>query len=223
MVRAADAPPLDPSSGEGRRLLADELSRPEDSSDESLLRRAVRLVVDWFLGIFDEASGGPISFWWYAVVAAAMLALIGLVGWAVVRLEPARRAAREGPGGVFDEAGVSADDYRRRARAARAVGNHAGAVVDGYRALVAAASERFVLEDSPGATAREIARSLASAFPSEAGRLDGAAGVFDAVRYGDQGADAQDADAVLALEERLGTATPRLAHEAEPTPPRAPA
>ena len=218
MARTVDAPPLDPSSGEGRRLLADELSRPEYSADESLLRRAVRLVVDWFLGIFDDASGGPISLWWYAVVAVVVLALVALVGWALLRLEPGRRAGRAGPGGVFDEPGVSADDYRRRARAARAAGDHAGAVVDGYRALVAGACERFVVEDSPGATARELARSLASVVPAEAGALDGAAHVFDAVRYGDQGADAEDADAVLALEERLREATPRVPHQAERAP-----
>lgn len=209
MVRSADAPPLDPSSGAGRRLLADELSRPQYSPDESPLRRAVRLVVDWFLGIFDGATGGPISFWWSAVVAVAVVALLGLLGWTLLRLEPARRAGRAGGGGVFDEPGISADDYRHRARAARASGDYGAAVVDGFRALAAGAVERFVVDDSPGATAREIARSLASAFPIEAGPLEGAAGVFDAARYGDQGADAADADAVLALEDRLRTATAR--------------
>lgn len=208
MVRTADVPPLDPSSGEGRRLLADELSRREYSSEESPLRRAVRLVVDWFLGIFDGASGGPLSLWWYAVVAGVVLALIAVLGWALVRLQPARRARRAGAGGVFDEAGVSAEDYRRRARAARAAGDHGGAVVDGFRAVVAEAVERDLLDDAPGATAREIALVLSTVFPADGPALGGAARVFDAVRYGDQRAGHEDADAVLALEDRLRTAVP---------------
>jgi hypothetical protein len=207
-VDTADAPPLDPSSGEGRRLLADELSKPEYTLEESLLRRAVRVVVDWFTGIFDEAAGGPLSSWWYAVVAVGVIILVGLVGWALLRLEPARRARGEASGGVFDEAGVSAADYRRRALAARSAGDHAAAVVDGYRALVAEAVEGFVLDDLPGATAREIATTLAGVFPVEARRLGDAAAVFDAVRYGDQGADAERADAVLELDRRLRSLTP---------------
>jgi len=208
MVLPAEAPPLDPSSGEGRRLLADELSKSEYSTEESLLRRAVRVVLDWFTGIFDEASGGPLSVWWYAVVGVGVIVLIGLVGWTLLRLEPARRPSRASPGGVFDEAGISAADYRRRAQQARSAGDHAGAVVDGYRALVAEAVERFVLDDLPGATAREIASDLAGFFPTETARLGHAATVFGAVRYGDRGADAEEADAVLALDDRLRAATP---------------
>lgn len=210
MVPILDTPPLDPSSGEARRWLADELSRPEYSGEESLLRRAVQVVVDWFLGFFDGASGGPISFWWYAVVGVGVLVLIGLVGWTLFRLEPARRARRTTSGGVFDEPGLTAADYRRRAQAARAAGDHSAAVVDGYRALVAGAVERFILDDLPGATARELATDLVGVFPAEAAPLSGAATVFDAVRYGDESADAADADAVLALEGRLRAATPTV-------------
>lgn len=208
MLRSADAPPLDPSSGEGRRLLADELAGPEYSPQESLLRRAVDVVVRWFRDLFDGASGGPISFWWYAVVAGAVLVLLALVAWALLRLEPARRRRRVGPGAVFDEPGLSAEDYRRRARAASAAGDHAAAILDGYRALVAGAVERFVLDDRPGATAREIAVSLGEVFPPESDHLGHAARVFDAVRYGGERPGAADGQAVLALEDRIRAAAP---------------
>lgn len=206
MLPTADAPPLEPSSGEGRRLLADELSRPEYASDESPLRRAVRLVVEWFTGIVDGASGGPLSQWWYAVVAGVVLALVVVLAWALVRLEPARRARRTHADGVFDEAGVSAEEYRRRARAARDAGDHGGAVLDGFRAVVAGAVERDLLEDTPGATAHEIVAVLAGVLPAEASPLGGAARVFDAVRYGHRPAGPDDSDAVLALEDRVRTA-----------------
>ena len=195
--------PLDPSSGEARRQLADELSRPEYGSDESPLRRAVRAVVDWFTELFDGASGGPISYWWYAVVAVAVLGALALAVWAVIRLEPARRVRRGGASGVFDEAGISADEYRRRARAARDAGDGGTAVLDGYRAIVATAVERFVLDDLPGSTAREIAHSLERAFPGEREALETAAVTFDGVRYGGRGAELAEADAVLGLDDRL--------------------
>jgi hypothetical protein len=208
VARTVDAPPLDPSSGEGRRLLADELAKPEYSPQESLLRRAVDVVVEWFRGLLDDASGGPISFWWYAVVAGGAILLLGAVVWALLRLEPARRRRRVAAGSVFDESGLSADDYRRRARAASAAGDHAAAVLDGYRALVAGSVERFVLDDHPGATAREIAGSLGRVFAAESARLRDAAGVFDAVRYGDERPAADQAQAVLDLEDRIRVAAP---------------
>jgi hypothetical protein len=203
-----DAPPLDPSSGDGRRLLADELSRPEYATDESPLRRAVRAVVEWFTELFDGASGGPISYWWYAVVAVAVLGALALAVWAVIRLEPARRARHSRPGGVFDEAGITAAEYRRRARAARDAGDGSTAVLEGYRAIAAGAVERYVLEDLPGSTAREIARSLEASYPVERKALEAAAGTFDAVRYGGLGAGSADADAVLALDARLDGLSP---------------
>ncbi|KAB7741975.1 DUF4129 domain-containing protein [Nostocoides sp. F2B08] len=200
-------------------MLADELSRPEYATDESPLRRAVRTVVEWFTDLFDGASGGPISYWWYAVVAVAVLGALALGVWAVIRLEPARRARRTTAGGVFDEAGLGAAEYRRRARVARDAGDGATAVLDGFRAIAAEAVERFVLDDRPGATAREIARSLESSFPVERDTLESAAVTFDAVRYGGRGAGLADADAVLALDERLLALTPSV----PPEPTRAPA
>lgn len=211
MARSTEGAPLDPSSGEGRRLLADELSKAEYGTQDSLLRRAVDALREWVTNLFDGASGGTLNVWEYVLVGLAALAAaaaLALVLWSVLRLEPARRHRRAASGGVFDEPGVRADDYRRRAQAARSAGNHRGAVLDGYRALVAESVERFVLDDLPGATAREIAAALAPVFPPEAERLAGAAAAFDAVRYGDESASAADADAVLQLEARLRVATP---------------
>lgn len=205
----SDDPPLDPSSGEGRRLLADELSKPEYSTQESPLRRAIRVVLDWFSGLFDGAAGDAISLWWYAGAALALVVILVLIVWALTRLQPARRATRDEEGGVFDEVGVSAADYRHRARAARDAGDFATAVVDGYRAVASGAIERFVLDDLPGMTAREIATAMAGPFPDEGGALIDAATVFGAVRYGGIAASRADADTVLGLEDRLRRSEPR--------------
>lgn len=212
MPHTADGTPLDPSSGEGRRLLADELSKAEYGNEDSVLRRAVDALREWVTDLFDGASGGSLNIWEYVLVGLVALAAAGalaLVVWSVLRLEPARRSRRPDPGGVFDEAGISAHEYRRRAQAARSAGDTVGAVLDGYRALVAESVGRYILDDLPGATAREIAGTLGAFFPLEADRLGGAATVFDAVRYGDEQASTAEADEVLELDERLRVATPR--------------
>lgn len=202
---ALESPPLDPSSGEARRWLADELAEADYSTEESPVRRLVRAVLDWFLGLFEGGRGEAISAWWVLAGIIALVIIGGLVIWAIIRVQPGRRARRAGEGGVFEEAGVSADEYRRRARAAQAGGDFSTAVLDGFRALAASAVERFVLEDRPGATAREIAVALGEEFPDERAPLADAAHTFGAVRYGDASADGAAAASVLDLDSRLLT------------------
>lgn len=204
------SPPLDPSSSEGRRLLADELAKDEYGSEESLLRRAVRALLDWFLGLFDGAAGETISAWWVVAIIGGLLLLLAAATWAAIRLQPGRRARRAEEGGVFEEAGIGAAEYRRRAELARARGDLRATVLDAYRAIAAGAVERFVLDDLPGATAREIALALVEPFPAEAESLRQAAGAFDAVRYGGQSVSSATADGLLDLDERLARAEPRL-------------
>lgn len=205
-----ETPPLGPSSSEGRRLLADELAKAEYGSEESLLRRALRAFLDWFLGLFDGAAGDTISAWWVLAIIGGLLLLLALALWAAVRLQPGRRTRRPAEGGVFEEVGISAAEYRRRAEQARARGDLGAAVLDGYRAIAAGMVERFILEDLPGATAREIAQSLVEPFPAADEPLLQAAGAFDAVRYGGHSVSSQTADRVLELQERLSLAVPRL-------------
>ncbi|GEM_PF-814557 len=203
-----DSPPLDPSSSEGRRLLADELAKSEYGTEESLLRRAVRAFVEWFTGLFDGAAGDTMSRWWVLAVLGGVLLVLCLAVWSAFRLQSGRRARQAAQGAVFDEVGVSAAEYRRRAQAARARGDLGAAVLDAYRAMAAGAVDRFILEDLPGATAREIAQTLSRAFPAEAEHLGRAAAAFDAVRYGGLAASAEAADDVLALEARLADEVP---------------
>lgn len=203
-------PPLDPSSSEGRRLLADELAKAEYGSEESLLRRALRAFLDWFLGLFEGAAGDTLSTWWVVAIVGGLLLVLALALWAALRLQRGGRIKPATEGGVFEERGITAAEYRRRARAARARGEHGAAVLDAFRAIAAGAVERFILDDLPGATAREIAQSLGEPFSDEAESLREAAGSFDAVRYGGQAVGASTADSVLGLEERLARAVPRL-------------
>jgi hypothetical protein len=83
-------------------------------------------------------------------------------------------------------------------------------LLDSYRAVVASAVERTILDELPGRTAHEASLELVRAFPVEHGDLRRAADRFDAVRYGHEAGTEADARAVLALDERLARTRPEL-------------
>lgn len=192
-------PPLDPSGSEARSRLRRELLRPE-YHDQNLLQR----VLDWVLrkvssGI-DQASQAPPLSTFMAMVVFVGLALA--LGWLASR---ARRTAREREDRqpVLTDEVVTADELRARAEAALAAGRHEEAVVDGFRALAVRQVERGRLPDTPGATAHEVAESLAREYAARADRVRASALLFDGVRYGDRPATREQAESVLALDDDL--------------------
>ncbi|GGB83957.1 DUF4129 domain-containing protein [Knoellia flava] len=201
-----DTPPLDPTRSEGRRLLEQELSKPRYAVEPSLWDR----FREWLLGLLDTTGPGLPS-WVFALVVLVVIAVLALA--AVLLLRPEARGRRSATDrGVLDERGVDATAYRSRANDALRQGNWDAVVLDGYRALVAAAVERTVLDELPGRTAHEASVALSRAFPNEGEALRAGADRFDAVRYGHGRACEAEAREVLALDERLTRARPRLAH-----------
>lgn len=199
-----DTPPLDPTRSEGRRLLEDELSKPRYAVEPSLWDR----FREWLARLFDSPSGG-LSPWVLLVVLVIVAAVIALV--IVLVLRPEARARRSGADhGVLDERGVDAAAYRVRAQSAAREGNWDTVVLDGYRAVVASAVERTILDELPGRTAHEASLDLSRAFPAEGDALRASADRFDAVRYGHDPASETDARAVLALDDRLARTRPDL-------------
>lgn len=197
-----DTPPLDPTRSEGRRLLEQELSKPRYAVEPSPWDR----FREWLLGLLDT-SGPGLPSWVFAVVVLLALGVLALV--LVVLLRPEARARRSATGqGVLDERGVDATAYRLRAKAAAAQGDWDTAVLDGYRAIVAASVERTVLDELPGRTAHEASLELSRAFPAEGGAVRAAADRFDAVRYGHERAGEAQARAVLDLDGRLARTRP---------------
>lgn len=193
-------PPLHPSPDEGRSLLRRELLKPEYNDTDIIGRilRKLRELLDSSVNAASDAS--PLSA--FAAILIFVLLILGL-GWLVSR---ARRGARadktEGP--VFTDERVSAKELRRRAELALGEGRHELAVVDGFRALAVRQVERGRLTDNPGATADEVAGSLAELFPPHQPRVDASAQLFDAVLYGDRPATRDQAASVLALDDELG-------------------
>lgn len=200
-----DTPPLDPTRSEGRRLLEEELAKPRYAVEPSLWDR----FREWLLGLLDTTGPGLPS-WVFALVALVVVAVLTLA--VVLLLRPEARAKRSATDrGVLDERGVDATAYRSRASDALRQGRWDTVVLDGYRAVVAAAVERTVLDELPGRTAHEASLALSGAFPDEAEALRAAADRFDAVRYGHGRATEVEAREVLALDERLIRARPRHA------------
>ena len=198
--------PVDPDRETARRWLEAELDRPGYAVRESWVRRLLTWLGD---RLPDLSLDGQLPAWtsWVAIALVAV-AVAGLL-WFAAR-DRWRRAALTGRperDHVFGAEGrLSAAAYRERSRAAASAGDLDTALLDGYRALTAAAHERTLLDAGPGRTAHEVAVRLAAVFPGRAADLAVAADRFDAVRYGGRHADAEQVAQVHALDEELSAA-----------------
>ncbi|GAA4812843.1 DUF4129 domain-containing protein [Nocardioides caeni] len=193
-------PPLDPSGDDARSDLRRELAKPE-YYDRNVLDR----IVGWIQGLFDDtvaaASGAPpVS---VAVTILVALALITAIMLVVSRARRTARAERSGAPALADEA-ISADALRARAEQALAAGDAAAALIDAFRATAVRQVERDRIDDVPQATALELARALAAAFPDHAAEIHRGAGLFDEVLYGDHPATVDQARSLLSLDDALG-------------------
>ncbi len=196
-------PPLVPTPDEGRSLLRRELLRPDYREDDVLGR-----LLDWveraIARTLDAASSAPPLSTFFAMLVGLLLVLA--LAWLVTRTRTARTAQQQAGAAVPDES-VGADEWRARAEAAYASGDHGTALVDGFRALAVRQVERGLLDDAPGATAHELAVALRALHPGREQRVDEGARLFDLVLYGDREATAEQARSVLALDDELAGAS----------------
>lgn len=192
-------PPLDPSGAGARSKLRRELLHPEYHQ-----QNLVQQVFTWVerkvnSGLERASQAPPLS------TLAAMLIFVGLalaLAWLASR---ARRTARSrgAKRAVLTEERVSADELRARAEAALEAGRFEEAVVEGFRALTVRQVERGRLSDTPGATAHEVAVTLAREYPRLGEQVGSSAILFDSVLYGDRPATREQAASVLALDDEL--------------------
>lgn len=197
-TRLAD-PPLDPSADEARSWLRRELLNPEYHQQNVIQEFLTWLERQVGRGL-NAAQDAPSLSAFAAMVVAVLLVLA--LAWLLSR---ARRTARgrQDERAVLTEEKVSAAELRSRAEAALAAGRHEEAVVQAFRALTVRQVERGRLEESPGATAREVAGWLAATYPHQRPRVEASAALFDSVRYGDRPATRTQAVDVLALDDEL--------------------
>lgn len=213
---ALAAAPLEPEADEARDLLLDELSKLEYAQAQptwfDLLTQAI---VEWFAGLeFGGGAGFPLGALLVAlglVVAAVLVALLvyGLPRW--------RRRSTLAADLFGEHDGRTARELRRDAAAAAARNDWRTAIADRYRAIARSLDERTLVALLPGTTAHAVARQGARAFPDAARELEGAADLFDGVRYLDHEGTREGYESVRALDDRLVAATPVLADDAGPS------
>lgn len=201
-----------PDPDQARDWVREELTGRE--YQPSLLERVAGWFQDFLDELLDAADGvGRLHPAVAAVVLAAMLVLLAV---ALARLRP-DRARREEPAAVLGDTRLDAAGHRRLAEQARDRGDHDEAVVEALRAIVVGLVERAVLDDRPATTAQEVADEAGGSFAGLAERLHAAAGLFDAVRYGDRRAGRAGADELLDLEETLRRTRPERTGAVRPT------
>ncbi len=206
LMSRLDGPPLDPSSEQARQWVRDELAGGQYVTRPSVWQR----LLEWLLDLFGGGTGpGLLPGWTVALVVVAVLAVVALVVVRLVRPETSIRRAGRTPGAIDDE-GLSAADYRARAREATGRGDWDTALLDAYRAIAAGAVERTLLAELPGRTAHEVAVDLAPIFPDHGAALSRAAASFDDVRYGHRPTTREQAAATAELETVLQQTRPRL-------------
>jgi cbb3-type cytochrome oxidase subunit 3 len=198
LASPADAP-LDPSPGEARSWLQRELLDPEYHQ-----QNVVERLITWL----ERQIGGGLATAGLLSTAAAILIfllLLGALAWLLSRVQRTR-GARAATGPVLGHEVVTAAELRARAEAALADGRPEEALVDGFRALAVRQVERGRLDDSPGATAHEVALLLATEYPQHRARVGDNALLFDLVLYGDRPATPEQATGVLVLDDELAGA-----------------
>jgi hypothetical protein len=195
-------PPLQPSGNEGRHLLRQELLHGEYHR-QHLLQRLLGWLWRRLQGGVGAASGTSVVTTLVTMLVAAVL-VVGLVLLLSRVRRDRRRRARSAA--VLPDDRPSADVLRHRAEAALGEGRYADAVTDAFRALAVRQVERGHLHDQPGATAHEVAASLATSYPVHGDQVGRTADLFDATLYGDRPPSPEDAARVLALDDALAGA-----------------
>lgn len=207
-----DGPPLDPSSPEAQQWLRDELANGRYLTEPSLWQR----FMEWLSTLFAGRPGpGLLPSWGVVLVVVVLLAVVVLVLLRLVRPEAVTRR-RGGTAAPVDDEGLSAADYRVRARASADRGDWDAVLLDGYRALAASAVERTLLTELPGRTAHEVALALAPVFPDQANALATAAASFDDVRYGHRRTTRTQAVSTTELDAVLLRTRPQHGHLVAP-------
>ncbi|WP_213814308.1 DUF4129 domain-containing protein [Glaciihabitans sp. dw_435] len=200
--------PVDPDADEARRLLLDEVTKPEYvAAQPTWLDRISGAIGDWLSGLsVPNVGGGDVigPFILLAILAAAVIAAFLIFG--LPRLNKRSGAA----GSLFGEDDArDASALRLAASSAASSGDYALAISEGFRAIARSLSERGLVVTTPGTTAHGFSQQAAAEFPAEADSLGRAAQSFDGVRYlGLPGREAEYTD-LVELDARLRAARPQ--------------
>lgn len=200
--------PVDPDAPDARKLLLDELGKPEYAAARpTLIDRIAQAIQDW-LGSFRAPQDGSVPDLFPLVVTVLIVGLIVAAFFVFGR--PRLRRRSTATGSLFSDSDDvrSSSELRASAQKAAAAGDFVVAIEEMFRAIARELAERTVVSVTPGTTAQEFAARAGRAFPDQAGRLMRGASGFDGVRYLDEPGSRQAFDEVAALDRELTSARP---------------
>ena len=203
----ADAP-VEPDADEARRLLLDELSRPQYAAAQpTLFDRISQAVWEWFQSLTLAGTGVEVSLLTVLLIVLAVVIVGAFVIFGMPRL---RRRSTVG-GALFGvDENRTAAQLRAAARSAADGSNWSSAIEELFRAIARSLQERTILVPTPGTTAQGFARDASEAFPAHAPALRTAAIAFDDVRYLDHLGTKADFERLAELDRALETTQPIL-------------
>jgi hypothetical protein len=200
--------PVDPDAPDARKLLLDELGKPEYAAARpTLVDRIAQAIQDW-LASFRAPEGGAAVNLFPLVVTILIVGLIVAAFFVFGRPRLRRRSTIAGT--LFadgDDTRTSAQ-LRASAQQAAAAGDFVVAIEEMFRAIARQLAERTVVSVTPGTTAQEFASRAGGAFPDHAERLTHGARAFDGVRYLDEPGSREAFDLVSALDRDIAATKP---------------
>ncbi|MDH6181652.1 hypothetical protein M2152_001834 [Microbacteriaceae bacterium SG_E_30_P1] len=182
MIIAPTTVPVDPDADEAREWLVTELSGPQyQAARPTLIDQVAQAIWDWLMSLQVGTVQGPPAFGIAIVlVLVAAAVIVAILVFGVPRLN--RRSAVAGAlFGEDDERDSAA--LRKDAQTAAARGDWNTAIAEMFRATAKGLAERGILTTTPGTTARAFALGASERLPDLAESFQGAAKVFDNVRY----------------------------------------
>jgi hypothetical protein len=197
------SPPLTPTADEARRQLQEEVLKPEYLQVQEWWNQLLDRLVDW-LGVrtLTAALNAPTA----VGVVVAVVVLAGLVAILLAIRNSARRRRPEA--GLMEGEERTATDLRAEAESLAGNGEWATAILQRFRGIVRALSERAIILETPGMTAHEAAAQAAERLPDLAARLGGGADVFDAIAYGGRPGSPERYRAMVELDDAVAAAKP---------------
>jgi hypothetical protein len=205
-------PPLTPTVTGAREQLHNELVKPQyQAARPTLFDQLWKAIMDWFNSLTSNGGtglgGSPALILTIVGIVVLAALIVGFLLFGVPRLNRRSRAAGQLFGEQDDRAALT---LLRAAEAAARAGDYSAAIEEGFRSIARGLAERGVVSTFPGTTAHGFAALAVVPFPASAETLQGAADLFDGVRYlGAQGTES-DWLVVRGLERELGRTRPRL-------------
>lgn len=199
------SPPLTPDQSEANRQLAEELAkaiyaRPVQSWLDDLIAR----FRDWL----NSSADGAGTFTQDQVVVAGVVAAVLLAGLIWVGLSRLRTERAKPKGLKLEHDHRTGADLRKAAADLAGRGAWSEACVTLFRAMVRALSERVVIEEFPGMTAKEATDRASLRLPQLSAQLAWSATLFDAIAYGHRDGTAEHYQQLLQLSNQAANAKP---------------